>query len=127
MTIQKTVYAFEYPFAVDAGLGRLTVQTDYAEHVEQLIKQVLFTDPGERINLPDFGCGIRRMVFAPNSQESASLARIMIVQALEKWLGSVIKVEEIKVKAVEEVLEIRISYLLKIQRERRYLNVEVSV
>lgn len=125
--MQKTVYAFEYPFAVDAGLGRLAVQTDYAEHVEQLIKQVLFTNPGERINRPDFGCGIRRMVFAPNSQESASLAQVTIVQALEKWLGSLIRVEEVEVKALEDILEIRISYLLKIQRERRYLNVEVSV
>jgi len=125
--MQKTVYAFEYPFTVDAGLGRLAVQTDYAEHVEQLIKQVLFTNPGERINRPDFGCGIRRMVFAPNSQESASLAQITIVQALDKWLGSVIKTEEVKIKALEEVLEIRIGYLLKIRRERRYLNVEVSV
>jgi phage baseplate assembly protein W len=127
MTMQKTVDAFEYPLVVDAGLGRLAVQTDFAEHVEQLIEQVLFTNPGERINRPDFGCGIRRMVFAPNSQESASLAQVTISQALELWLGSLIKVEEVKVRALEEVLEIRIGYLLKIKRERRYLNVEVNV
>jgi len=108
-------------------MGRISIETDYAAHVEQLMKQVLFTNPGERINRPDFGCGIRRMVFAPNSQESASLAQVTIVQALERWLGSVIKVEEVKVKAVEEILEIRISYLLKIRREKRYLDVEVSI
>jgi len=125
--MQKNVYAFEYPFALDAGLNSLAVQTDYAEHVEQLMKQVLFTNPGERINRPDFGCGIRRMVFSPNSQESASLAQVTIYQALQKWLGSLIKVEEVKIKALEEVLEIRIGYLLKIRRERRYLNMEVSV
>jgi phage baseplate assembly protein W len=126
MTMQKTVYAFDYPLAIDTGLGRLAVQTDFAEHVEQLIKQVLYTNPGERINRPDFGCGIRRMVFAPNSQESASLAQITIYQALEKWLGSLIKVEEVRVRALEAVLEIRIGYRLKAKREKRYLNVEVN-
>jgi hypothetical protein len=125
--MQKTVYAFQYPFAVDAGLGRLTVQTDFAEHVEQLIKQVLFTNPGERINRPDFGCGIRRMVFAPNSQESASLAQVTIFQALGKWLSPLIKVDQVEVNAVEETLTITIGYILKARQERRYLNVEVNV
>ena len=125
--MQETVYAFQYPFAVDAGLGRLAVQTDFAEHVEQLIKQVLFTNPGERVNRPDFGCGIRRMVFAPNSQESASLAQVTIFQALEKWLSPLIKVDQVEVNAVEETLTIKIGYLLKARQERRYLNIEVGM
>ena len=91
--MQKTVNAIQYPFAIDGGLGQLAIESDYGEHVEQLMKQVLFTNPGERINRPDFGCGIRRMVFAPNSPESASLAQVTIYQALEKWLGPLIKVD----------------------------------
>ena len=125
--MQKDVHAIEYPIAVDAGLGRLAVQTDFAAHVEQLMKQVLFTNPGERVNRPDFGCGIRRMVFAPNSESSASLAQVTIYQALEKWLGSLIKVDQVEVSAVEEVLAIRIGYLLKARREKRYLNIEVGL
>lgn len=125
--MQKTVYAIDYPFAIDGGLGRLATQTDYAEHVEQLMKQLLFTNPGERVNRPEFGCGIRRMVFAPNSQEPASLAQITIYQALEKWLSSVIKVDEVEVTAQDEKLGIKIKYLLKVRREQRYLNVEVSL
>jgi phage baseplate assembly protein W len=125
--MQKTVYAFQHPFAVEAGLGRLAVQTDYAEHVEQLIRQVLFTNPGERINRPDFGCGIRRMVFVPNSQGAASLAQVTIFQALEKSLGGLIKVDQVEVNAIEETLEITIGYLLRVRQERRYLNIEVSL
>jgi len=124
--MQKTVYAIEYPFAIDRGLGRLAIQADYAEHVEQLMKQLLFTNPGERVNRPDFGCGIRRMVFAPNSQESASLAQVTIYQALEKYLGTVIRVDEVEVTAQEEKLSIQIKYLLKVRREQRYLNIEVE-
>ena len=125
--MQRTILAFQYPFAVDSGLGQLATQTDYAEHVEQLIKQVLFTNPGERINRPDFGCGIRRMVFAPNSQESASLAQVTIFQALEKWLSPLIKVDQVEVNAVEETLNIKIGYLLKARQDRRYLNLEVAL
>ncbi len=91
------------------------------------MKQVLFTNPGERINRPDFGCGIRRMVFAPNSPESASLAQVTIYQALEKWLGPLIKVYQVEVNAVEETLNIKIRYILKARQERRYLSVEVSI
>lgn len=125
--MQKTVNAIQYPFAIDGGLGQLAIESDYGEHVEQLMKQVLFTNPGERINRPDFGCGIRRMVFAPNSPESASLAQVTIYQALEKWLGPLIKVDQVEINAVEETLNIKVSYTLKARQERRYLNVEVSI
>lgn len=125
--MQKTVFAIDYPFAVDHGLGQLAVQTDYALHVEQLMRQLLFTNPGERVNRPEFGCGIRRMVFAPNSQESASLARVTIYQALEKWLHPVIKVADVEVTAQDETLHIKIQYVLKVRREQRYLNIEVNL
>lgn len=124
--MQKTIHAIEYPFAVDEGLGGLAVQADFATHVEQLMKQVLFTNPGERINRPDFGCGIRRMVFALNSQESASLAQVTIYQAMDKWLGTLVKVNQVEVSAEDEVLSIKIKYTLKARQESRYLNVEVS-
>ena len=125
--MQKTVYAFEYPFSVDEGLGRLAAQTDLAEHVEQMIKQVLFTDPGERINRPEFGCGIRRMVFALNSPEMASLAQVTIQQALDKWLINVLTVNKIEVSSENETMNINISYFLKVDKEQRYLNVEVGL
>ncbi len=125
--MQKNVYAIEYPFAVDHGLKSLAIQTDFAAHVEQLMKQVLFTNPGERINRPDFGCGIRRMVFAPNSQESASLVQVTIYQAMEKWLGTLVTINQVDVSAEDEVLSLKINYTLKARQERRYLNVEVSL
>ncbi len=121
------ITAIRYPFAVNAGLGRLAQEADYAAHVEQLIRQVLFTNPGERINRPDFGCGIRRMVFAPNSDATASLTQVTVYQALEKWLGNLIEVDRVEVKAVEEVLEVKIAYFLKARQERRYLNLEVTL
>ena len=121
------ISSIHYPFGIDAGVGRLAEETGYAAHVEQLMKQVLFTNPGERINRPDFGCGLRRMVFAPNSDVTASLTQITVLQALETWLGELISVDDVKVNAVEEVLEVRIVYTLKAPQERRHLNLEVTL
>jgi len=121
------VKTIKYPFGIDRGMGTMAAENDFAEHVKQMILQVLFTSPGERINRPDFGCGIRRMVFAPNDDMTASLTQIMILQALNTWLGSLIVVQDVKVKADNELLEIRISYSLKAQSGPQYLNVELAL
>ena len=84
----ERITAIHHPIGIDTGLGRLAAEDDYARHVEQLMMQVLLTNPGERINRPDFGCGLRRMVFAPNSDVSANLVQITVLQALEKWLST---------------------------------------
>lgn len=125
MSIRFT--SMRYPLAIDEGFGRLATEPDYAEHIEQMIRQVLLTGPGERINRPDFGCGIRRMVFAPNSEVAATLAQVTIFQALTQWLGSAIVVHEVRVQALDETLEIRVVYALKARQERRYLNLEVTL
>jgi phage baseplate assembly protein W len=119
--------SIRHPVSVDAGLGRLQVEESYAAHVEQLMRQVLLTNPGERINRPDFGCGVRRMVFAPNTDVSASLLQVSITQALDEWLSSVVETEEVAVTAENEKLLVAIRYVLKARQERRYLNLELAV
>lgn len=118
--------SIHYPTAVDPGFGRLVTEEDYFRHVEQLMMQLLLTNPGERINRPDFGCGVRRMVFSPNSAAAATLAQVTVMQALEKWLSSVVKTEKVEVQAIDEKMIITIRYIVKARQERRYLNVEVT-
>lgn len=125
--MNNKIHSIHYPFAIDKGFGNLTEETDYRRHVEQMIKQVLFTNPGERINRPDFGCGIRRMVFAPNSDVTANLSQVIINQALERWMGNVIEINDVKLKAIDERLEITIVYLIRATQERRYLNLDVTL
>jgi phage baseplate assembly protein W len=119
--------SIRHPVAIDAGLRRLQVEDSYAAHVEQLMRQVLLTNPGERINRPDFGCGLRRMVFAPNSDVSASLLQVSVTQALDEWLSAVVETEEVAVRAENEKLLVVIRYVLKARQERRYLNLELGV
>ena len=125
MTQQFT--SFLVPFAIDAGQGRVAEEQDYAQHVEEMMMQVLFTSPGERINMPDFGCGVKRLVFAPNSDVTAALAQVTIYQSLNKWLGSAITVNNVTANAVDDRMEISIAYTLNTQSgTQRYLNIEVT-
>ena len=125
--MSKPFTSILYPIAIDASLGHLQEETDYAAHVEEMIKQVLFTGPGERINRPDFGCGVKRMVFAPNNEVVASLTQATIQEDLTRWLGSVITVNNVAVQALDEILQIKIVYTLNARMERRYLNLEVTL
>lgn len=123
----EPISSISYPITVDRSLGRLRVETDYAEHVEQMIKQVLLTAPGERPHRPDFGCGLRRIVFAPNDPSTASLTQVTVYQALTRWLSDVIDVGAVEVHVLDSTLEVRITYILKARLERRYLNLQVTV
>jgi phage baseplate assembly protein W len=121
------INALRFPPAVDTGLGRFAVERDYPSYVDQLVRQVLLTNPGERINRPDFGCGLRRMVFAPLSDVTANLTQVTVLQALNKWLSDVIRVDDVKAEANVETLEVHVTYTLIATNERRYLNVATAI
>lgn len=106
-----------YPFRVD-GRGRVADATD-DQHIRQMIEQVLFTLPGERVNRPDFGSGIQQLIFAPNSDELAAAAEFLVKGALEQWLGEVIEVEAVAVENEDSSIQIAIQYLVRRSQERQ--------
>ena len=59
----------DYPFAI--GRDGRTAVPRRASTLRDLIEQVLFTTPGERVNRPTFGSEVSKLVFAPNSQAAA--------------------------------------------------------
>lgn len=118
--------SLRHPFSIDASRGRLARESDFNQHIRQLVMQLLMTSPGERINRPDFGCGIRRLLFAPGGEVSAVLARTIIHQSLTRWLSNAITVFEVSVTPVESSLEIRVGYVVRARGERQYLNMQVT-
>ena len=98
-----------YPYQFD-GRGRtLDPGPDY---VRQMVEQVLFTSPGERVNLPEFGSGLLQLPFAPNSLELAAATQFSVQAALQKWLGSYIKVQSVVASAQEATLSVTVTYSL---------------
>lgn len=106
-----------YPYQFN-GCGR-TRQTDETAWIRGLIEQVLFTAPGERVMRPDFGSGLRQLVFAPNSPELAATIQLLVQGALQQWLGGLIVVEAVEVEAVEATLQVTVQYVIRRSDSRR--------
>jgi Bacteriophage baseplate protein W len=97
-----------FPYQFD-GRGR-TQEATPQDYDKQLVEQVLFTSPGERVNLPDFGSGLLQLPFAPNSVEMAAATQFTVQAALQKWLGSYVKVQSVVASAQEAVLTVTVTY-----------------
>lgn len=106
-----------FPFHI-AGTGR-TATVDDESHVRDLIAQVLFTAPGERVMRPDFGSGLLALTFEPNSLELAATTQFLVQGALQQWLGHLIAVDTVEVSAVDSKLEVMVRYTMLRTRKQR--------
>ena len=106
----------DYPLHVD-GRGR-TATTDDRDHIRDLIELTLFTQPGERVNRPTFGSGVMQLVFAPNSDSLASATQFLIQGALQQFMGDVIQVDAVDVRAEDATLRVTIDYVIRRTGER---------
>jgi len=110
-----------YPYAID-GSGR-TAQPDDDEHIRQMIEQLLFTAPGERVNRPTFGTGLRQLLFAPNSPELATATEFMVQGALQEFLGELIRVEAVDVVSEEAALRVTVQYIVQRTQQRQLVEI----
>jgi phage baseplate assembly protein W len=101
----------DFPFHFDAR-GR-TAPTGDDDHIRDMIEELLFTSPGERVNRPDFGSGLLQMVFAPNSQELAAALQFTTQAALQRYLGDLIDLQQLEVKAEDATLSIVVKYIVR--------------
>jgi phage baseplate assembly protein W len=106
----------DIPFGFDARLR--TATTDDDDHLRDLIRMVLFTAPGERVNRPEFGCGVKQLVFEPLSDTLVATTQHLIQGNLLRWLGDLILVEEVDVTADDATLSIAISYKVRATQQR---------
>jgi uncharacterized protein len=106
-----------FPFGIDSS-GKVEITSD-AAHVVQMIEQVLFTSSGERVNRPDFGCGIAQLIFENESSELDTVIQVMVQGALQQWLGDIIQLESVTATTDNSTLTINIQYLLRSTRERK--------
>jgi phage baseplate assembly protein W len=99
-----------YPLQFD-GRGRTAATVD-SNHIRDMIEQLLFTNPGERVNQPDLGSGVLQMVFAPNSVEVAAALQLTVQAALQRFLGDLISLQQVQITAQDSVLTVVVQYLL---------------
>ena len=107
----------DYPYHFDGR--RRTADTTEDEHVRDLIEQVLFTAPGERVNRPTFGSGVLQLIFAPNGDALASATQLTVQGALQQWLGDVIQVEAVEINNDDATLVVRVQYVVRRTQRRQ--------
>lgn len=107
---------FDFAYHVD-GRGR-TATTGADDHLRDLIEQVLFTAPGERVMRPDFGSGLLGLVFEPGGPELVATTQHLVQGALQQELGHLIAVESVDVSQDEGTLTVSVSYAVLRTQER---------
>jgi phage baseplate assembly protein W len=129
--VVRADYAF--PFRIAPGTSR-GAQSSYPDHVDEMLRQLLLTSPGERACLPEFGCGLRRLVFAPQSDALVATVELQIRQAVERWLGDQVQLADIVVVSGatspssgldQGELHITLSYLLIEQQTSRRIELRI--
>jgi phage baseplate assembly protein W len=119
---------YVFPFRIDPA-SRQAAQIGYAAHVEQMIRQVLLTAPGERADLPEFGCGLRQLIFAPHSDALDSTTQLLVQQALGRWLAGQIQVKKVSVSPSpsgdEAQLLVQVDYVLIETRSDKQIEILV--
>jgi phage baseplate assembly protein W len=100
----------DFPFRID-GRGRTSTAGD--QHVRDLIEQLLFTNPGERVNRPTLGSGLLQMVFAPSSDELAAATQFLVQGTLQQWLGDLIQAEAVRVTTQDSALQVTVQYVVR--------------
>lgn len=101
----------DFPYHFD-GSGR-TAGVEGDAHIRDMIEQVIFTMPGERVNRPTFGCGLAQLLFAPNSFELAAASQLLVQSSLQQWLGDLIQVEDVQVEAEDSTLRVVVQYVVR--------------
>jgi len=115
----------DYPYHFD-GRGR-TADTTGDEHIRDLIEQVLFTAPGERVNRPTFGSGLMQLIFAPINDALAGTVQMTVQGALQQWLGDLIKVEDVQVNTCESTVSVMVQYTVLRTQQRQVAKFQRSV
>jgi uncharacterized protein len=121
----STITHVDYPFHFD-GRGR-TAGTTQDEHIRDLIEQVLFTSPGERVNRPAFGSGVLKLVFEPNSATLGATTQLAVQGALQQWLSDLILVEAVQVDSQESTVQVAVQYVVRRTQQRQIAQFQKAV
>jgi len=96
-----------------------TAKADDDLHIRDMIEQLIFTNPGERVNRPDFGSGLLQLIFAPNSPELAATVQFTVQAAIQQWLGDLIDLEDLEVTSSDSTLQLEIKYVVRRTAEQQ--------
>lgn len=117
--------ALKFPYQIDRR-GR-TAASDADAHVRELIEQVLFTSPGERIGRPNFGSDLLRLTFSPTDTALAAATQLTVQAALQQWLSELAQIQEVVVEATNAVVLVTVRYVVLRSQKQQVVQFEKEV
>jgi phage baseplate assembly protein W len=106
-----------YPFRINSRAR--TETANYEDHIRHLIKQALFTMPGERVNRPDFGSELMQLTFNNLGDEVTSTIQFLVQGSIQQHLGDLIQLEAVEIQSFDSRLQVIINYIIKSSSDRR--------
>ena len=111
-----------FPYGLDGGGHTARAQGEDA--IREMLEQILFVGPGERVNRPEFGCHLQSLTFAARTSELTTAVQALVDGALRKWAGDAIHLRDVKVAVQEQLVVVTVRYLEP--RTQRLRQVSVS-
>jgi phage baseplate assembly protein W len=107
-----------FPFRMGTN-GRMVAVTTQEQHVRDEVVQLVLTNFGERLFLPEFGGNVRRLVFENTAGTTLATTQAGLTQALSQWLGNRVIVDSLTVTANGSEIEVNLQYHLPNSTESR--------
>ena len=114
-----------FPFRIGPD-GRPVPPPDLPAHVRDELLQLVLTNPGERLFLPEFGGGVRKLIFEPADDVLAGVTKARLTQAINRWLGHRVVLEDVKVSHADAQLDVEIVYRVAGTQDSRVLKFQRS-
>jgi len=114
-----------FPFQIDHR-GRTAV-CSRDQHITDMIEELLFTSPGERVNRPTFGSGLMQLVFQPNSDQLAATIQFLVQGSLQQWLGYLIEINDVEVQNVDSSLSVKVVYTNRLTQQTQVAEFQKNV
>ncbi|MCA9623918.1 MAG: GPW/gp25 family protein [Myxococcales bacterium] len=118
--------AIRFPFALGASLRSFDQERDHAAYVDQLMRQLLLTRPGERIHRANFGSGIAALLFMPTSRGTAGLVKSLVWRAVDRYLDDYVIIERVAVDGEPGTIRIEVIYRLRADGSERVFREEIT-
>jgi phage baseplate assembly protein W len=96
------------PIRIVGDLETLALTSDSDRHLRDKLLAILFTSPGERVNRPEFGVGLRRTVFEGINELMLAALRFRIIQGLRRDIGPEIEIDDLRIETRPEAGEVSI-------------------
>lgn len=98
-----------FPFAIGED-GRTACVAGSEQHVKEEVTQLILTGIGERLLQPDIGTNVRRLVFENLDEVTAGITKATVGQALSRWLGHRVELEELVVETTQSTIAVDLRY-----------------